>query len=282
VVIQGKVWPKRKGSVATDEGQLRLMETMASLWKVAAWKAYPHEADNWAMDDERYGIPFIEKGRALGIKIFAVHKGLGSASPVDMPVVAKLYPDCAFIVFHAGVDNGMAEQAYDAARTWGMDRLIASWERNGKPGNVYADLGSVWNTQQGMSATAAGHLLGKLLLSLGEDKICWGTDALVVGQPGPQIASFNAYQIPQQLQEQFGYPALTPAIKAKILGGNLAKVYGLDPAAALKAVTEDELTRLRTLTEAGEIPYLPHRGYGPRTRREFFAMLRDPGHPARG
>jgi predicted TIM-barrel fold metal-dependent hydrolase len=282
VLIQGKVWPKRRGSNATDQGQLALMETMAELWKVSAWKAYPHEADNWAMDDERYGIPFIEKGRQLGIRIFAVHKGLGSASPVDMPVVAKRYPDCRFIVFHAGVDFDRAEQAFDPARTWGMDRLIASWESNGKPGNLYADLGSIWNLQSGMNATAAGHMIGKLLKHLGEDNICWGTDALVVGQPAPQIASFSAFQIPQALQDQHQYPALTPAIKDKILGGNLARIHGVDPSAALKAVSEDELTKMRGLVEAGEMPYRPHFGYGPRTRREFLAMLRDPSHPARG
>jgi hypothetical protein len=56
----------------------------------------------------------------------------------------------------------------------------------------------------------------------------------------------------------------------------------MDPAAALKAVSEDELTKMRGLVEAGELPYRPHFGYGPRTRREFLAMLRDPGHPARG
>jgi hypothetical protein len=56
----------------------------------------------------------------------------------------------------------------------------------------------------------------------------------------------------------------------------------MDPAAALKAVSEDELTKMRGLVEAGELPYRPHSGYGPRTRREFLAMLRDPGHPARG
>jgi uncharacterized protein len=281
VLIQGKVWPKRRGAAATDLAQLDRMDEMARLWRVDAWKAYPHEADNWAMDDERYGIPFIERGRRLGIRIFAVHKGLGTASPEDMPRAAKLYPDCSFIVFHAGVDNNRAEAAYDASRTWGMDRLIASYEQSGRPANLYADLGSVWQQQSALSATAAGHMLGKLLKHLGEDRICWGTDALVVGQPSPQIASFNAYQIPQALQDQHQYPALTESAKAQILGGNLARIHGIDPAAALKAVTDDELARQRALVAAGEIPYRPHYGYGPRTRREFFAMLRDPHHPAR-
>lgn len=282
IVIQGKVWPKRRGSNTLDQGQLALMEQMAALWKVSAWKTYPHEADNWRLDSETVGIPFIEKGRQLGIRIFAAHKGLGSSSPVDMPVVAKRYPDCTFVAFHAGVDSNYTETAYKADNAFGMDRLISAWEQNGKPKNVYADLGSIWNTYAAGSAVPAGHMIGKLLKHFGEDNVCWGTDALVVGQPSPQIASFNAFQMPQQLQDQFQYPALTPGIKAKILGLNNARIYGVDPAAALKAVTDDELTRMRNLVDAGDLTYRPHIGYGPRTRREFFAMLKDPLHPAHG
>lgn len=281
VVIQGKVWPKRAGVAILDQAQLDGMETMARLWKVAAWKTYPHEADNWRLDDDAIGIPFIERGRQLGIKVFSIHKGLGTSSPVDVPAAARLYPDCVFNVFHAGVDSDYTEGEYDPANTKGMDRLIAAFEAAGNPGNVYADLGSIWNTYSVGSADAAGHLLGKLLKHLGEDRICWGTDALVVGQPAPQIASFNAFQIPQALQDKHGYPALTAQAKAKILGLNTARIYGIDPKAALKAVSDDGLARMRALVEAGEAPYRPHFGWGPRTRREFLAMLRGERREAR-
>lgn len=274
VVIQGKVWPKRAGVATLDQSQLDRMEAMATLWKVAAWKTYPHEADNWRLDDEAIGIPFIERGRQLGIKVFSIHKGLGTSSPADVPAAAKRFPDCVFNVFHAGVDSDYTEREYNPANTKGMDRLIAAWEAAGKPANVYADLGAIWNTYSTGSATAAGHLLGKLLKHLGEDRICWGTDALVVGQPAPQIASFNAFQIPQALQDSHGYPALTDQSKAKIFGLNTARIYGIDPNSALNAVSDDELARMRALVEAGEAPYRPHFGWGPRTRREFFAMLR--------
>ncbi len=46
-----------------------------------------------------------------------------------------------------------------------------------------------------------------------------------------QIAAFRALTIPDVLQEQYGYPALTDELKAKILGLNAAKLYGVDPQA---------------------------------------------------
>jgi len=126
-------------------------------------------------------------------------------------------------------------------------------------------------------------VIGKLLKHLGPDRICWGTDAIYTGSPKAQIASFRAFQIPAQLQEEHGYPALTDAVKAKIFGLNNARIYGVDPAAVLKAVTEDGLTKAKALLKAGEVPYR-NCSLGPRTRREFFAMLRagDPGIHAWG
>ena len=38
--------------------------------------------------------------------------------------------------------------------------------------------------------------------------------------------------IPDPMREQYGYPALTDDVKAKIFGLNAAKLYGVDPNAA--------------------------------------------------
>ena len=40
------------------------------------------------------------------------------------------------------------------------------------------------------------------------------------------------------MQEEFGYPALTPAIKDRILAHNAAAVYGVDLDAARAMVTQ--------------------------------------------
>src|SRR5215510_8728922 len=50
------------------------------------------------------------------------------------------------------------------------------------------------------------------------------------GSPQDQIQAFRAFQIAPQLRERFGYPEITPALRAKIFGLNAAKVYGLSAA----------------------------------------------------
>ena len=46
------------------------------------------------------------------------------------------------------------------------------------------------------------------------------------------IDAFRAFEIPTALCDEFGYPELTSERKAKILGLNAARVYGIDPEAA--------------------------------------------------
>jgi len=52
------------------------------------------------------------------------------------------------------------------------------------------------------------------------------------GAPQPLIDAFRAFTIPERLQEEHGYPPLTPAAKEKILGLNAAAVYGVGLRAA--------------------------------------------------
>lgn len=282
VMLQGKVWPY------LGQAQLDGMQAMADNFRISAWKCYPHEG-NWEFDDPKIGIPFIERGRQIGIKVFAAHKGLGPSSPRDMGVVAAAYPDTTFIAFHSGYETDFSEGIYRPEVNRGVDRLIKTYLDNKvaeKGGRLYADLGSIWNTMMvgaGQGMQTAGHVIGKLLKHLGPDRICWGTDSIYTGSPKAQIAAFRTFQIPAQLQEQYGYPAITDEIRAKILGLNNAAIYGVDPKALLKAVTGDALDKAKVLLKAGEIPYR-NCSKGPRTRREFFAMLRagDPGIHAYG
>ena len=75
--------------------------------------------------------------------------------------------------------------------------------------------------------TQAAHLLGKLLRFVGEDNVLWGTDSIWYGSPQDQIQALRAFEISAELQERFGYPALTKARKAKLFGLNGARVYGV-------------------------------------------------------
>ena len=55
----------------------------------------------------------------------------------------------------------------------------------------------------------------------------WGTDSCLWGNPQWQIDAFRKFQIPDQLVEGYGYPKLTPEIKAKVFGQNAARVWNL-------------------------------------------------------
>jgi hypothetical protein len=118
----------------------------------------------------------------------------------------------------------------------------------------------------------AAHVLGKLLAHLGEDRILWGTDCIWFGSPQEQIQAFRAFEISSELQERHGYPALDAARKAKILGLNGARVYGVDPAAFTRR--DDELGRARRAYLAAPAP--SHVAYGPRTRRELLGLRHGP------
>jgi predicted TIM-barrel fold metal-dependent hydrolase len=231
--------------------ELDRMTDWASTLRPSAWKVYtlagPPTAGSptggWFLDDVEIGLPFLERVRALGPRIVCAHKGLGgpipdasvaAASPRDVGPAAAAFPDVRFVVYHSGYerDPDGAEGAFDPIHPRGVDRLIASCAAHGigRAGNVYAELGSTWFLVLRRPVEAA-HVLGKLLVHFGPERILWGTDCTWYGSPQPLIDAFRAFEIPARMQEEFGYPPLTDAVKARILGANAADLYGLDLAA---------------------------------------------------
>ena len=150
-------------------------------------------------------------------------------TPEDVGPAARAHPDVSFLVYHGGYEIGLAEGPYsDAAAGRGVSRLVTSMRRSGIGANqnVYADLGTTW-WQAMRDPNDAAHLLGKLLRHVGEDNVLWGTDSIWYGSPQDQIQAFRAFEITPEFQERFGYPALTKGLKAKVLGLNGARVYGV-------------------------------------------------------
>ena len=94
---------------------------------------------------------------------------------------------------------------------------------------MYAELGSTWFLMLRRPAEAA-HVLGKLLTALGPDRIVWGTDSTWYGSPQPLIDAFRAFEIPERMQAQYGYPPLTPTVKERILSANAQSLYGISEA----------------------------------------------------
>lgn len=220
-------------------GELERMGEWATRCDPSGWKAYPlfGEDGGWRLDDE-IGHAFLSRVAEVGPPLVAVHKGISGpvpdaapvgAAPHDVGPAAAAHPDVTFLVYHSGYEPLWTEGPHQPGGD-GADALISSLAEAeiGAGGNVYAELGSTWQLILRKPVEAA-HLLGKLLLAVGDERILWGTDSVWYGSPQPLIDAFRAFTIPAWMQDEFGYPPLTLESKRRILSTNAAAVYGIDP-----------------------------------------------------
>lgn len=277
LMLHGRVNPNQ-------DGDLQAMDELKERWKVCAWKTYTQYGPGgrgFFLSDEDYGIPFIERARDLGVKIICVHKGIpfGPRSYEhsqchDIGVVAKRFPDVDFLVYHSGFVPGKAEKPFEGDGSGdGIDTLVKSLRDNdvAPNGNVYAELGSTWRFLMRDPDNAA-HALGKLLRYCGEDNVLWGTDSIWYGSPQDQIQAFRTFQISKELQERYGYPEMTPGLRAKVFGLNATRPYRIDADEVRLRADSDAISRRRN-------NYLGERDpsfltYGPKTRREFLTLMK--------
>lgn len=286
LLLHGRVNPNQPGDIDR-------MDELAERWGVVGWKTYtqwgPAESAYYSIQtglgyeltDERYGIPFIEKARSLGVKVICIHKGIPFgrdesykyARCDDVGRIAKMYPDVHFLIYHAGFDPGIPERAFEpGAGRDGIDSLVQSLIDNdiGPNSNVFADLGTTWNVMRRDPDTAA-HGMGKLLKYVGENNVIWGTDSIWTGSPQDQIQAFRSFQISAEFQEQYGYPAITPQLRAKVFGLNAAKPYSITAEEIRLRTPNDKIGQRRS--EYRQRPDPHFKTYGPKTRREFLNLL---------
>lgn len=234
-----------------------------------AWKGYciSHAAkvDNdpdspmqqWRMDDEDVAYPTYEvivqnlkanKKDHPGLNNICVHKGLVAEDsppdprlghPGDLPKAARDWPQLNFVIYHSCIKPRffMGEALKD---------LMSGRLRDGVPDiewttefvqsvapypNVYAELGTTWASMVVTFPTVAAHVIEQMLKYIGPDRIIFGSDSPWYGSPQWQIDAFWRFQIPPDIREAWGYPALTEAAKRKILGLNAARLYKVPGAA---------------------------------------------------
>jgi predicted TIM-barrel fold metal-dependent hydrolase len=72
-------------------------------------------------------------------------------------------------------------------------------------------------------------ILGEAMRWVGPEKIIWGCDYAGFGmQIGLAVLGMREFQIPEDLQEGYGYPPITDEDRQKIFGENLGRLLGID------------------------------------------------------
>jgi predicted TIM-barrel fold metal-dependent hydrolase len=189
--------------------------------KVVGLKLYPLDIidgvpHSYRMDDEKVIFPILERAQQRGIKSVGVHKALPlGPMPMDpfrigdMEGAFAAFPDLYIEIVHGGMAF-LEETAMQMAR---FPNAVINLE----------GLTSFLPNAPMKFAEALG-----AFLSFGaEDRIVWATGC-VAFHPRPLIEKFWAFEFPEIMTEGYGVPQITKEIKAKILGGNSARMLGLD------------------------------------------------------
>lgn len=195
-----------------------------AVWELEYWvkekgakifKYYPPE-DTYMNDPELW--PFYEKAQDLGI-VLDMHTGFcwvppGKSKychPEQLDDVARDFPGLVINAFHMGYPYG------------DVLNMVAL----GHP-NVYICMSLLvpWAIT---APRKFAHLLGEAMRFVGPDRITWGTDYAGYGiQVANAVRGLAEFQIPEDMQAAYGYPALTEEDKAKMFGGNLGRLLGID------------------------------------------------------
>ena len=168
--------------------------------------------------------PFYEKACDLGITL-TIHTGMAYVVPQPTKYTLPLllddilldFPELKVIAYHMGWPYH--EELFGLA---------------GKHRNLYVGISGIvgWFAR---APYRGYHLIGEALEWAGPDKVVFGLD-----WPGVDMKKcvdyIKNFEIPEELQEQWGYPAITDEIRAKILGLNLARLTGIEPVKRLTGV----------------------------------------------
>src|SRR5438132_12610277 len=173
-----------------------------------------------------------------------IHKGFAptaddtpqNGNPEDLPKAARDWPTFNFIIYHSCIfpvlfynPDPLANllSAHPVLREGVPDikwtTRFAQLSRN--LNNVYAEVGSTFASTIITFPSVWAHIVGQLLQNMGSHRIVFGSDSLWYGSPTWQYEAFWRFQIPQSLQDRWGYPEITEADKRNIIGLNSARLY---------------------------------------------------------
>ena len=248
VLIQGHATP----TIGELPAALDAMAATAAEYEIAAWKAYTHEGPSWRLDDD-IGNAFCDQVRALGQRIICVHKGLGpaAASPVDVGPAAANHPDLTFCIYHSGLRGGrhrgrVPRRRGGSRRRWRRpaDRLGA--RRRDRPGRQRLRRARLDVVEPDPATRRGGPRARQAARRRsGPTTSCGGPTRSGTARRRARSRRSARSRSRPEYQERFGYPALTADVKARILGLNAARVYGIDPATTACALSAADRSGLR-------------------------------------
>ena len=183
-------------------------------------KVYSPE-DLGPLDDRRMW-PFYEKACELDIAL-TVHTGMSYVVPqpskYTMPSVLDevllAFPELKIIAYHMGWPN--------------TEELIGL---AGKHQNLYLSLSGIVGWYE-RSPYRGYHAIGLALQWVSHERLVMGLD-LPFDDTKRVVDFIRNLQMPEELQEKWGYPEITNEIRAGILGLNLARLAGIEPTKRVK------------------------------------------------
>jgi hypothetical protein len=236
---------------AGAETHIDTMEMQVKVLKGRALKCYTYSYGGWRLDDDN-GTRMLEEATRLGIKLVNTHKGLpaifapGSPETVrttDYPGALRNFPKMKFMAYHSGYFQGDTHPEGKGGITEWIEMLESLPKKDRR--RMYSEIGSTFAIVWLSGPDNAAHFIGQLLKTLGSRNVIWGTDSVWWGSPQWLIDAFKALEIPESMQEQFGYPALTEKVKRRILGENAAKLYGVKRNEERCTVPPDSLQQIQ-------------------------------------
>lgn len=214
VALFGGIWPSQEGSIEEVD---RLIEEEG----VVGLKFYPYDIYDGTgvevrMDDPETVYPILEHARKRGLRNVAVHKAIAMAGcpispfhPRDLEDALLAFPDINFQIIHGGFAY-LEETA-----------LQLSYYRNA---SVVLEGASAYIVNAPLKFA---EILARFLMAGAADRIIWGTGCTAL-HPRPLLEAFWDFQFPESMMEGYGLPPLGAGLKAAILGGNIARILGLD------------------------------------------------------
>jgi hypothetical protein len=183
-------------------------------------KVYQNE-DDGTLDDRRMW-PFYEKACELDVTL-TVHTGMSyvvpqpssHTMPETLDRVLLDFPELRIIAYHMG---------------WPRTSELIGLA--GKHKNLYLSLSGIIGWLE-RSPYRGYHVIGEALHWVSHEKIVMGLD--LPFDDMPRVVDFvRTLQMPEELQEKWGYPEITDEMRAAILGRNLARLAKIEPTKRVK------------------------------------------------